>query len=126
MNWKAKDVKHKREKKTFPVVPSQALRAALEDAETSHFIKTNFSCPEQRPRIISRKKLSGQKQRTRWIVEFIEKIPVSLNGKNGMRNIARIEIDPYNGKVIDRRFFKNVFEEEYKKAVRQRSKSPHR
>lgn len=115
-----------REVKALPITSSLALKLALEDAETSHFIKANFSYPEQRPRIISRKKLSGQKQRTRWIVEFIEKIPVSLNGKNGMRNIARIEIDPYNGKVIDRRFFKNVFEEEYKKAVRQRFKPTHR
>jgi hypothetical protein len=126
MNWEGKDVKQKGGKKAFPVVPSQALRAALEDAETSHFIKTNFSYPEQRPQIISRKKLSRKNQGHMWIVEFIEKIPVSLNGKNGMMNIARIEVNPFNGKVIDRRFFKNVFEEEYKKAVFQRFKPPHR
>ncbi len=126
MNWEEKSVKHKGGRTAFPVVQSQALRAALEDAETSHFIKANFSYPEQRPQIVSRKKLSRQGKRCRWIVEFIEKIPVSLNGKNGMMNIARIEIDPFNGKVIDRRFFKNVFEEEYNKAVCQRFKPPHR
>jgi len=92
----------------------------------SHFIKTNFSYPEQRTQIISRKRLSRQEQGNRWIVEFIEKIPVSLNGKNGMMNIARIEVDPFNGKVIDRRFFKNVFLEEYKKAVCKRFKPSHR
>ncbi len=124
MNWEKKDVKHEKESTTFPVVPSQALRTALEDAETSHFIKTNFSNPEQRPQIISRRKLSRQEQEYRWIVEFIEIIPVSLNGKNGMMNIARVEVDPFNGRVIDRRFFKNVFEEEYKKAVYQSFKPP--
>lgn len=117
MNGGGKDVKQKREEKIFPVVSSQAFRTALEDAETSHFIKTNFSDPEQRLQIISRKKLSRQKKGYRWIVEFIEKSPVSLNGKNGMMNIARIEVDPFNGKVINRQFFTNVFYEEYEKAV---------
>lgn len=107
-----------REEGAFPVTSSLALRLALGDAETSHFIKTNFSNPEQRPQIISRNKLSRQKKGYRWIVEFIEKIPLSLNGKNGMMNIARIEVNAFNGKVIDRRFFANVFEEEYEKAVR--------
>jgi len=115
-----------REEQAFPITPSLALKRALEDAEMSHFIKTNFSYPEQRTQIISRKRLSRQEQGNRWIVEFIEKIPVSLNGKNGMMNIARIEVDPFNGKVIDRRFFKNVFLEEYKKAVCKRFKPSHR
>ncbi|UCE21702.1 MAG: hypothetical protein JSV46_05670 [Candidatus Aminicenantes bacterium] len=115
-----------REVEAFPITSSLALKFALEDAETSHFIKANFSYPEQRPQIISRTQLSERRPRYRWIVEFIEKIPVSLNGKNGMMNIARIEIDPFNGKVIDRRFFKNVFEEEYKRAICQSFKPPHR
>jgi hypothetical protein len=126
MNREEKDGKHKEEINAFPVVPSQAYRAALEDAETSYFIKTIFSYPEQRPRIISRKKLSREDRGYRWIVEFIEKIPVSLNGKNGMMNVARIEVDPFSGKVTDRRFFKSVFEEEYNKAIFQRFKPPHR
>ncbi len=105
-----------REEKEFPVTPSLALKMALEDAEMSHFIKTNFSSPEQRPQIISRKKLSRQKG-YRWIVEFIEKIPVSLNGKNGLMNIARIEIDPLKGKIIRRLFFSYILEEEYQKSV---------
>jgi hypothetical protein len=117
MNREGKDVKQKKEEKIFPVVSSQAFRAALEDAETSYFIKTNFSSPEQGFQIISRKKLSRQKNGYRWIVEFIEKSPVSLNGKNEMMNIARIEVDPFNGKVMDRQFFTNVFYEEYEKAV---------
>jgi hypothetical protein len=106
-----------REEEAFPVTPSLALKLALGDAETSHFIKTNFSYPEQRPRIISRKKLSRQEKGYRWIVEFIEKIPVSLNGKNGLMNIARIEIDPLEGKIIRRLFFSYILEEEYQKSV---------
>jgi hypothetical protein len=115
-----------REDQAFPINASIALKLALGDAETSHFIKTNFSYPEQRPQIISRKKLYRQEKGYRWIVEFIEKIPIFLNGEDGMMNIVRIEVDPFNGKVIDRRFFKNVFEEEYKEAVCQKFKPPRR
>lgn len=124
MNEERKEINRKRRENVFPVISSQALKAALEDMETSRFIKTNFSCPEQRPRIISRKKLFKQEQGYRWIVEFIEKIPLFINGKNGMMNIARIEVDPFNGKVIERQFFKNVLEEEYRNAVCRRFKRP--
>jgi hypothetical protein len=123
---KEEERKQIREDQPFPINASLALKLALKDAETSHFIKTNFSYPEQRPQIISRKKLYRQGKGYRWTVEFIEKIPVFLNGEDGMMNIVRIEVDPFNGKVIDRRFFKNVYEEEYKEAVCQRIKPPRR
>ena len=106
-----------REEQEFPITPCLALKLALEDAETSHFIKTNFAYPEQRPRIISRKKLSRQEKGYRWIVEIKEEIPLFLNGKNGLMNIARIEIDPLKGKIIRRLFFSYILEEEYQKSV---------
>lgn len=116
---KLKEEKRKQiqEEQAFPVTPSLALKLALEDAEMSHFIKTNFSYPEQRTRIISRKKLSRQEKGYRWVVEFKEEIPLFLNGKNGLMNIARIEIDPLKGKIIRRLFFSYILEEEYQKSV---------
>jgi len=116
---KLKEAKRKQiwEEHAFPVTPTLALKLALADAETSHFIKTNFSYPEQRPQIISRKKLSRKNQGHMWIVEIKEEIPLSLNGKNGLMNIARIEIDPLKGKIIRRLFFSYVLEEEYQKSV---------
>ena len=116
---KLKEEKRKQiqEEREFPVTPSLAWKLALEDAEMSHFIKTNFSYPEQRTRIISRKKLSRQEKGSRWIVEFKEEIPLFLNKKNGLMNIARIEIDPLKGKIVRRLFFSYISEEEYQKSV---------
>lgn len=101
----------------FPVDRTTVLRIALEDAETSHFILTYFSQPEQGPRIISRKKLILQDRKYIWIVEFIEETPFCFNGKKEMMNIARIAVDPFCGKIVGRRYFKNLFKDEYRRII---------
>jgi hypothetical protein len=103
----------------FPFDRTTVLRIALEDAETSHFILTYFSQPEQGPRIISRKKLILQNRKYIWIVEFIEEIPFCFNGKKAMMNIARIEVDPLCGEIVGRRYFKNLFKDEYRRIADQ-------
>jgi hypothetical protein len=118
MKPREKNVKTKGEE-NFLVDKSTVLRIALEDAETSHFILTYFSHPEQRPRIISRKKIILQDRKYRWIIELIEKIPFCFNGKKEMMNIARIEVDPFCGAIVGRQYFKNLFEEEYRRIVKQ-------
>jgi hypothetical protein len=118
MKPREKNVKTKGEE-AFLVDKSTVLRIALEDAETSHFILTYFSHPEQRPRIISRKKIILQDRKYRWIIELIEKIPSCFNGNKEMMNIARIEVDPFCGEIIDRQYFKNLFEDEYRSVVKQ-------
>ncbi|TEU06796.1 MAG: hypothetical protein E3J22_02905 [Candidatus Aminicenantes bacterium] len=97
----------------FLLTASAALRMALEDAKTGHFIKTNFSDPQYKPHIISRTRLSRKNQHCRWIVEVKEEIPLSLNGKSGLMNIVRIEIEPFKGEIIRRLFLKYILEEEY-------------
>ena len=106
----------------FFLTASAALRMALEDGKTGHFIKTNFSDPQKRPRIISRTSLSRKNQHCKWIVEVKEEIPLSLNGKRGLINIARIEIDAFKGEIIKRLFLKYILEEEYQRMLRGRRK----
>ena len=106
----------------FPLTSAAALRMALEDAKTSHFIRTNFSDPQNRPHILSRTSLSRKNQHWRWIVEVKEEISLSLNGKNGLRNIARIEIDPFKQKIVRRLFLKYILEDEYRAILKGRRK----
>ena len=112
----------KRKEQGVFLTASAALRMALEDGKTGHFIKTNFSDPQKRPRIISRTSLSRKNQHCKWIVEVKEEIPLSLNGKRGLINIARIEIDALKEKIIKRLYLKYVLEEEYKRMFRGRRK----
>ncbi len=109
-----------KKKVDFPVDRRTVLRIALEDAETSHFILKYFSHPEEKPQIFSRKRMILQDRRFKWLIELIEKVPFCFNGKKEMLNIARIEIDPFCGEIVDRQYFKNLFEDEYRKIVNQR------
>ncbi len=90
-----------------------ALRIAFEDSETSDFIKTNFSDPENRPEIVTHKRISRCDSGYRWEVEIIEKVPPACSGARGMINIAAVEIDASTGNIIGRKFFKNILLNEY-------------
>jgi len=103
----------------FSIRDSKAFQIALEDPETISFIKTNFSHPEERPEIISRKWLSKNNYGYKWNVEIIEKNPFFQERKAKMLNVALIEIDSRSGKIIKRRFFRSIFFSEYKKLVTQ-------
>ena len=114
---------HEQKNKTLPVSESKALRIVFEDKQTSHFIAVNFSNPEQKPRILSRKNLSRRDHRFFWIVEIIEKIRLALNSKeDGLMNIARIEVDLFSGEIIDRQFYNYILEEEYQDRVEEHPK----
>jgi hypothetical protein len=115
---KKKDLKQRDE--TSPITESKALRIVFEDKQTSHFIRVNFSNPEQKPRILSRKNISSKDHRFFWIVEIIEKIPLFLDEKNGLMNIARIEVDLFSGEIIGRQFYNYILEEEYQELVEER------
>jgi len=107
----------KRRDKASPITESKALRIVFEDKQTSHFIRVNFSHPGQKPRILSRKNLSRRDHLFFWIVEIIEKIPLALDGEDGLMNIARIEVDLFSGEIIDRQFYNYILEEEYQGRV---------
>lgn len=107
----------------YPISESKALRIVFEDKQTSHFITANFSNPEQKPHILSRKNLSRKDYRFFWIVEIIEKIPLALDGEeDSLMNIARIEVDLFSGEIIDRQFYNYILEEEYQDRVKERPK----
>jgi len=109
--------RRKREERRFPVDSSQALRIALEDSETSYFIKTNFSYPEQSPEIVSRKWLSSYDSGYKWNVEIIERISDSSLGMGEMMNVAIVEVDSSSGNIVRRHFFKSIFICEYQKII---------
>lgn len=108
----------------FLLTASAALRMALEDEKTGHFIKTNFSDPQHKPHIISRTRLSRKNQHCRWIVEVKEEIPLSLNGKSGLMNIARIEIDPFDRKILKRLYLNYILEGEYQELLKRPFSQP--
>jgi len=103
------------QKKKFsaPLAPSKALRIAMEDTETSRFIKTNFSYPEENPDIISHKWISKDWQGYKWNIEIIEKNKFIPGKAREILNIARLEIDS-EGRIIKRQFLRNILENEYK------------
>jgi len=105
-------------KKLIASIPSsKALQIAMEDSETSHFIKANFSYPEKCPEILSRKWISKDWQGYKWNIEIIEKQRFAMGGAKEMLNIARIEIDS-EGKITKRQFLRNILASEYKKFLR--------
>jgi hypothetical protein len=107
----------KKEVSRFPVAASEALRIALEDSETSYFIKTNFSYPEKSPEIVSRKWISSCDSGYKWNVEIIERISNSALGIEEMVNVAIVEVDSSSGRILRRQFFKNIFIYEYQKII---------
>ncbi len=118
MNSK-KSEQERNEQRLF-LTASAALRMALEDAKTAQFIQTSFSDPQERPNILSRTRLSRKNQHCCWIVEIKEEIYLSLDGKSGLRNIARIEIDPCKGEIVRRLFLKYILEDEYRTILREK------
>lgn len=90
-----------------------ALRIAFEDSETSDFIKTNFSDPENRPEIETHKQISRRDSGYRWKVEIIEKAPPACPGARKIINIAVVEIDASSGDIVGRKYFKNILLNEY-------------
>lgn len=107
----------KKQESIFTVDASEALRIALEDSETSYFIKTNFSYPEHCPEIVSRKWLSSYDSGYKWNVEIIERITNSYLGTGEMMNVAVVEVDSSSGRILRRQFFKNIFTYEYQKII---------
>ncbi len=92
---------------------ASALRIAFEDSETSDFIRTNFSDPENRPEIVTHKRISRRDSGYRWKVEIIEKAPPACPGARKIINIAVVEIDASTGNIIGRKYFKNILLNEY-------------
>jgi len=103
-----------------PIASSKALQIALEDSETSYFIRTNFSYPEQNPKIYSHKWISRNGQRYKWNIEIIEKFKLSLVCEEELLNIALIEVDSNSGKIIKRQYLRNVLASEYKRFLRKK------
>jgi len=103
-----------KKKLTAPLPSSRALRIAMEDTETSHFIRTNFSYPEKNPDIRSHKWISKDWQGYKWNIEIIEKHKFIPGKAKELLNIARLEIDS-EGRITKRQFLRNILENEYKK-----------
>jgi hypothetical protein len=114
--------KRKEKKMITPISSSQALQIAMKDSETSHFIKTNFSNPEQRSKIVTHRWISKDWRGCRWNIEIIEKHNFPMGKVKEMLNIARIEIDP-EGRIIRRQFLRNILENEYEKYLGKKAPS---
>ena len=102
------------------ITSSKAYQIVMEDSITCFFIKTSFSYPEQMPKISSLKWISKEGNNLKWNVEIIEKSTFSINGNKGMNNIALVEVDALSGKIINRQFFRNIFDQEYEEYKRAR------
>jgi hypothetical protein len=92
----------------------RAFRTALEDPQTISFIRTCFPLPEKSPHITSRKWLSEDASGYRWNIELLEKRILSLWKKNGLINVAHLEVDPSSGEILKRTYFANILMSEYK------------
>ncbi|NIM89560.1 MAG: hypothetical protein GTO17_01270 [Candidatus Aminicenantes bacterium] len=106
--------KKEKEKMMAPISSSRALQIAMKDSETSRFIVSNFSYPEQGPKIVSHRWISRDWRGYRWNIEIIEKHKFTMGKTREMLNIARIEIDS-EGRITRRRFLRNILENEYEK-----------
>lgn len=98
----------------FAISASEALRIALEDSQTTHFIKTNFSRPEERPEIVSHKWLIREEARAIWNVVLVERPQDSFHRNLKLLNMAIIEVDFLTGKIISRQFLQNILETEFR------------
>jgi len=104
----------------IPISSSRALKIALEDSETSYFIKANFSHPEKNPKILSQKWISKEGKGYKWNVEFIEKHKLFLNSRKEILNIALIEVDSISGRIIKRHYLKYILASEYRKFLKRK------
>jgi len=104
----------------IPISSSRALKIALEDSETSYFIKANFSYPEKNPKILSQKWISKDGRGYKWNVEIVEKPELFLNSKKEIFNIALIEVDLKSGRIIKRHYLKYILASEYRKFLKRK------
>jgi len=95
----------------------RALQIAFEDPSIIFFIKSCFSTPEERPTIITNKYLSPGKTGFKWRVEIIEKNSLA-SAKKELINLALVDIDSSQGRVIKRCFFRSIIWPEYLKIRR--------
>lgn len=91
----------------------EALFIALEDTQTARFLKTCFSGPEQKPEIITERRMTTHSHYHSWQVAIIEKPPAALKASRPLLNIAHVMIDALDGKILQRWYLKSVFYEEY-------------
>jgi len=95
----------------------KAKEIALKDPEVRAFIEENFTNPEEKVEIISLRWLAKE-QMYRWIIHIIE-LPCHCPDKKNTLNIAKIEIDPIDGEIINRELIKGLLKELYKEKVYQ-------
>jgi hypothetical protein len=91
---------------------ADALFVALKDEDTASFLRTHFAEPELKPEVLSRRWVTEHDSTRLWQVAIIEKS--RLGGRPGrFFNIAHISLDAASGEIRQKRFFANVFLEEY-------------
>ncbi len=91
---------------------ADALFIALEDQDTSYFLKTYFAAPELKHQVFSRRWVTEHDSRKIWQVAIIEKSRLG-GGREQLLNIAHISLDASSGEICKKWFFGNVFLEEY-------------
>jgi hypothetical protein len=95
-----------------------ALVIALEDRETSAFLRTAFSAPEQRANVVTERRYSNGTGRRLWHISIIETPRPSAVLTRPLLNIAHVAVDARSGQVRGRWFWRGVFYEEYREFVR--------
>jgi hypothetical protein len=91
----------------------EAVFIAFEDTETARFLKTSFSGPEQKPEIITERRMTKHAHCHFWQVAIIEKPPAAFKVNRPLLNVAHVIIDAFDGKILQRWYLKSVFYEEY-------------
>jgi hypothetical protein len=97
---------------------AQALRIALEDGQTAHFIQTAFSKVEQRPQILTAKWRLRIQDRKAWAVAIVETCRHPAGRCGDLINAAILAVDLTEGSIQDRKYFKNIFFSEFQKKLR--------
>lgn len=109
-----RSVKSMEQQRMSAISASEALRIALEDSQTIHFIKTIFSIPEERPEIVFYKWLSREGVGRKWKVAVVERPQDSFHKKMKLLNMAIIELDFLTGRITKRQFLPNILEREFR------------
>lgn len=106
-------------KKCYPGMDgSRAFRIAVEDGETAHFMRAHFSLPEERPEIIIEKWVIRNRGKLRWRVAILEKPDLALLPRRPMVNLALVDVDAVSGRVLHRKYMRNILMEEFQKFIR--------
>ena len=96
---------------------SQALKTALEDPETADFMRVIFSLPEQRPDIICCRWRSQSDSGSRWAVLIGERSRLVFPEKDGLMNVALVEVDVLSRTVLRREFLRSLLDQEVEEAL---------